>query len=266
MSGEPCSGNVASRRSLPLRSIRASFTFLTRLPLGGFPYSDEEFRWAPAHFPLVGSVVGGLAALVFLAGEPLGHVVAASLSVGAAMLTTGAFHEDGLADTMDAMGGATSAPRVFEILKDSRIGSYGTVAIFMVLLLRVTALAELGDAVALIVAGCVARLGPVWLMATLPYVTGADSKSSSLSRAGKVQVAVASLWVGAVLAVLGALGLVSPLACALVVGLALGSAYLLGRWFRARVGGVTGDFLGATEQVGEVLVLLALLALTRGSG
>ncbi len=89
----------------PLRAARAAFVFLTRIPVGGFPYSPAEWRWAPAYFPLVGAFVGALAGGVLEGLRPLGVTAAAYAALAVMLLVTGALHEDGLADTSDALGG-----------------------------------------------------------------------------------------------------------------------------------------------------------------
>src|SRR3954453_24121009 len=108
----------------PLRAMRAAFVFFTRIPVGGFPYRQADWKWAAAHAPLVGLVLG--AALGALDGAllPVGPLAAAALVVGASLVLTGGFHEDGLADTSDALGGGSDRARVLSILKDSRIGSF----------------------------------------------------------------------------------------------------------------------------------------------
>jgi len=240
-----------------LRSFRAAVVFLTRVPIGGFPYSDAEWRWCTAFFPLVGACIGVVLAAVWPWLAPLGAVPAAIIVVAASLLITGGFHEDGLADTADALGGAHSREQVFDILKDSRIGTFGALALIVSLSLRIALLAALGDAapVALVVSECASRLPPIWLMASLPYVTRDDqAKSRLVTRAGAEQAALALLWTALVL-----YALVTPgqLAVSAVLGIAIAS--VLGRWFRRRVGGVTGDFLGATQQI-VCWVLLAMLA------
>src|SRR5262245_5739617 len=109
----------------PIRGVRAAFVFLTRIPVGGFPYRADDWKWAAAHAPLVGMVVGALTDVVDRLLAPAGETAAAVLAVGFSMLLTGAFHEDGLADTSDALGGSHDRAKVFAILKDNRIGTFG---------------------------------------------------------------------------------------------------------------------------------------------
>jgi adenosylcobinamide-GDP ribazoletransferase len=247
------------------RGMRAAFLFLTRIPVGGGPYTEPEWQRATGHFPLVGAVLGGLLAGVALLLQPHAGAPATALIVLAvAMLLTGAFHEDGLADTADALGGAFDREKLFVILKDSRVGTYGAAALVVSLGLRAALLARLDGAMplALVLSQCVARLPPIALMRYLPYVTSVsdagEAKSRLVARASGAELRTATLWVTALVGVVwlqGALSLGQVLAMAAVLTLAsLG----LAQRFRARAGGVTGDFLGATEQVAECLVLMVL--------
>lgn len=252
----------------PFRGARAAVTFLTRLPVGGFPYADAEWAWCSAWLPAVGLfLIGPFVALAFALGHiAAGPFVAAVLSIGVSLLVTGCFHEDGLADTADALGGATSRDRIFEILKDSRIGAFGAAALVVVVLLRVALLARL-DAlapVAIVLAHGMSRLPPVWMMRFLPYVTPADAaRNKPVARAGAAQVVVATVTVLAALAGGTAAQVRGMNARTMVVALA--SAMLVAvlcAWrFKRRAGGITGDFLGATQQLADLAVLLALTSL-----
>jgi adenosylcobinamide-GDP ribazoletransferase len=259
----------------PLRAVRAAFVFLSRIPLGGFPYSAAAWRWAPAHFPLVGLAVGALSAAGYWAFASLDRFVAAVVAVAASVWVTGAFHEDGLADSTDALGGSHGNERLFEIMKDSRIGSYGAVSVALSLLLRVGALAALGGVesrlgtrvgvpglgacAALLVVHVLSRTGPVWLIAVLPYVTGQGAKGGAVATAGVLQASVATVWSLGVLVALLALGAFSAAQLGIAVLLTVLFTSWLGRVFVRRAGGITGDFLGATEQLLECALLLALL-------
>lgn len=247
----------------PVRGVRAAITFLTRVPVGGFPYSDEELRWSGAHFPLIGAVLGAVLGAVFALALPLGPLVAAVLALVAGLMLTGGFHEDGLADTADALGGGYDAAKVLEILKDSRIGAFGGLALATSLLLRAALLAALAwrAPVALVLAHTLSRTAPVWLMVRLPYATDdARARSRHVTRAGLVQATVATAWAALVLAAAVWLTPVTPGAAVGAAAVAAALAALAGWRFQRRVGGVTGDFLGATQQLGEVGVLLVLLA------
>jgi adenosylcobinamide-GDP ribazoletransferase len=249
----------------PLRGARAAFVFFSRLPVGGFPYRAGDWHWAPAHLPLVGVAVGAGSAAVFAGGAwlGLGPLLRAALALAAAIWLTGALHEDGLADSADGLGAGRDAAHALAIMKDSRIGTYGAVALIMALLLRAAAMSELpADAwFALIGVHTAARVAPVWLLCALPYVNDrADAKSQGLFRTRPIHVAVALGW--SVLAAALGVGLGGwPWHAALAAMLApLALVPVLGRHFRRRVGGVTGDLLGAAEQLGELAAWVALTA------
>jgi adenosylcobinamide-GDP ribazoletransferase len=257
--GEP---DGRSRNAFPfLRGLRAAFAFFTRVPVGGFPYDDRALAWAPAHAPLVGAVLGAALAALDACLLPLGAFPAATLVIGASMLLTGALHEDGLADTSDALGGGHDEAKVFAILKDSHIGSFGAAAIAVSVLARASLLGQLGDAglAALPVAWCAARVGPVWLMVWLPYVTPRiAAKSERIVRARWRQALVASAWVLAVLAAAVVAGWIAA-PRALFTAVAVAAVSVVTGWrYHRRVGGITGDFLGATEQLGEIAALAVL--------
>jgi adenosylcobinamide-GDP ribazoletransferase len=241
-----------------VRGVRACVFFLTRVPVGGYPYSDDDWRWSTAYFPLIGAALGLAYAGVWKVFIPAGALVAATLVVGAGLLFTGCFHEDGLADTADALGGGMNKQHILEILKDSRIGAFGAAALCSVLLLRVALLAQLGAATpwALIVSQSVARLPPIALMVALPYVTNDEAaKSKQVTRARWEQLVVASVISALVAASMVWSGL-SYFGMLRGLCFTAFSAAVLGLRFRAKVGGITGDFLGATEQVSECCLLL----------
>jgi adenosylcobinamide-GDP ribazoletransferase len=243
--------------------LRAACMLLTRLPVGARPVAREGLRWAAGFIPLVALGLGLLGALLLGALAPLGPRLAAAATIGLMLLVTGALHEDGLADTADALGGGHTRERLFAILKDSRLGTFGVLALVVTLSMRIEALAELGPRgpAAFAAAAVLSRAPLVWLMGALPYVTPADAaRSADLVAVRPRVVALAS---AITLAAMAAAALKGPLSGWLLAG-ALGSAALvalLGGWyFRRRAGGITGDFLGATQQAGELAVLLTLLA------
>jgi adenosylcobinamide-GDP ribazoletransferase len=250
----------------PLRGARAAFLFFSRLPVGGYPYRAADWSWAPAHLPLVGAVVGAACAGVLAGARWLG--LAPLAGAGLALLTslwlTGALHEDGLADSLDGLGGARGdRQRALEIMKDSRIGTFGASALVCSLLLRAAAITQLEPAAgfALVYVHVWARVAPVWLLWREPYVNErGDAKSRELIAARGVHVATALAWAVACAALGSLLGwLPGPAALAAALATLL-TAVLLGRTFRARLGGVTGDLLGCAEQVAEVAAWLTLCA------
>ena len=241
---------------------RAAFTFLTVVPVGGFPFSDATWRWAAAWFPLVGAFVGALGAGVFVLLESASAWVASVAAVVSTIAITGAFHEDGLADSADALGGAFEREKLFTILKDSRIGTYGALALISSVGLRVVALAALGPRApfALILVHAVARTTPVWMMASIPYVTSRDtSKSRPVIRTSWGQAGLATMLALVVAGCFVISGWLSPVAAMGGAGILCLVAVLAGWYFIRRAGGITGDFLGGTEQVNEVVLLVGLL-------
>jgi len=251
-----------THRRLPIfRGMRAAFAFFTRIPVGGFPYDDRELAWAAAHAPLVGGVLGAALGALDTSLLPLGAFAAAALVVGVSMLLTGALHEDGLADTSDALGGGHDEDKVFAILKDSRIGVFGAAAVAVSILARAALLGQLAQGClwALPLAWCAARVGPVWLMALLPYVTPArDAKSGGIVGAGWRQALVAAAWfLGGAVCAIGQGWITAPRAGFVAMAVAVTTALTGWRYYR-RVGGITGDFLGATEQLSEMSVLAVL--------
>jgi adenosylcobinamide-GDP ribazoletransferase len=250
-----------------LRLALLAVQFLTRVPVPAWVgYRDDWLHQCARHFPLVGLFVGTVAALVLLGASALWPwPLAVLLSMVATLLLTGAFHEDGLADTFDALGGAVSRDKALLIMKDSRLGTYGTVALIAVLALKAALLIALGAqaAAALLLAHSASRALPVALIRWLPYAGDAEAAkakplSTQVSLGG---VVVAALW--ALLAAGGAVGARLLGAAAVLAALVAAAfvALLMGRWLRRRLGGFTGDTLGATQQLGELAIYLALVAM-----
>jgi adenosylcobinamide-GDP ribazoletransferase len=244
-----------------LRGLRAATVFLTRIPAGGHPYTEAEWRGSSAYFPAVGLFLGvGLAVVLWLA-EAAGRWPAALVTLAVSLLLTGAFHEDGLADTADALGGGYSRDRILEILKDSRVGTFGAAALFLSLALRAALLVELGDgaSLALVISECVSRAPPVVLMAVLPYATRLDvAKSRDVARGGSAQALGAVGFATAALVLLGMWRGLSAADLAAVLTAAAGAGVLAGWRFHRRLGGITGDFLGATQQLAAAAILFVL--------
>ena len=234
--------------------------FFTRLPLPGWVgYSPEALQRAPRYLPAVGLLVGGLGAAVYgAAGLVLPTPVAILLSMAATLYVTGAFHEDGLADTADGLGGGWDKARILAIMKDSRIGSYGVIALGLALLAKFVLLSALPAALlpwALLAGHVVSRALALLPMATLDYARDDDTAKS------RPLAARLSPW-GLLGAGLLALAVVQPLpageAAAGVVLAMLGTLWLM-RQFRRWLGGYTGDCLGAVQQLAELAFYLGLL-------
>jgi adenosylcobinamide-GDP ribazoletransferase len=272
-----------------IRHYLLAVQFFTRIPVTGslaewVGYSPAMLRASAAHFPGIGWLVGAVAAGVYallVALLPQGlftPLVAAALSTVATVLITGAFHEDGLADVSDGLGGSHEAPRALEIMKDSRVGAFGALALVLALVCKLALLALLGSLetqvpdsdpvafeldpwlmpAALLAAHVVSRGLPLLLIRVLPHV-GDTTTSKSKPLADQISLGslgAAFLWCFMALAlasyVLDAIALIA--ACSFAA-LAL---LWMGRLFTRRLGGFTGDCLGATQQVCEIAFYLGL--------
>lgn len=238
-----------------MRSARVAWAFLTRLPGGHHPAPGESLAGALPWFPAVGAVIGALTGLVFLGlSEITSATIAAVAAVAAGAVVTGGFHEDGLADTADSFGGYDRERRL-EIMRDSRLGTFGTLALTLGVLTKVVALSGFDGPdglLALVAAHAVARAGALVTMRI-----GPEARPDGLAAAA-ADVPASALIV-ALLLVVGsaAIGPGFLVAGAAVLALAVGGA-LLGR---RHLGGTTGDLLGAVEQVGEIAILTILVEL-----
>jgi len=242
------------------RGAQAALAFLTRIPSGGHPFDANDLAWAPAFFPLVGLAIGLVLGGLHRALWSLGPFADGSLVLGASLLLTGALHEDGLADTCDALGGAVDRERVFEILKDSRIGTFGACALVVSIVGRVALLDRLGQGClwALPLVGCAARVGPVWQMVFLRYVEHPGARSGAVVVARVPQALIATLVAASVSGAVVVYRFAGAGRIAAMAAVLLLAAALTGKYFAARVGGFTGDLLGATEQIGELAGLSVL--------
>jgi adenosylcobinamide-GDP ribazoletransferase len=236
-----------------IADISGALRLLTRLPM---PASDviagPRAAWA---WPVAGAVVGGLAALLGVVALPLGAGIAAALVLGGQAMMTGAMHEDGLADTADGLWGGWEPARRLEIMKDSHIGTYGVMALIVMALIRWSAVSALlagGAWWALVVAAALSRAPMAVLMAALPNARGAGL-AQSVGRVPWVSAGIgAVIGVGFALS-LGWAGIMAILAVALVVAALAAIA-------KAKIGGQTGDILGASQQLAEAAALAVLAA------
>jgi adenosylcobinamide-GDP ribazoletransferase len=242
-----------------LRLFAVALQFLTRVPVRLQRWDPRWLTDCVRYFPLVGAWVGAASGLALWGASQLWSPgIAALVALATSTLITGAFHEDGLADSFDALGGAVSRERALEIMKDSRIGSYGSMALLLATGLRWAALAALAAqnpalaACALVAVHALARCTSVAVMVALPYAGDAEhAKAKPLAQqVPKHQLLWALAWCLPLLAF--APWALFPVAAAV--------ALLMSLWLRRRLGGYTGDTLGATEQVAEAALLLALAA------
>ena len=256
---------------LQLRLFLVALQFYSRLPVTGrlAHWLGHDPAWlAPAtrYFPLVGLLVASLTAIVYAGcGLVLPHPVALMVAMAAGLMLTGAFHEDGLADYCDAMGGHHERAKLLEIMHDSRIGTYGAAGLVMMLVGRFQTLAAIDPSwigVLLVTSAAMSRGCSVAIMVTLPYarIEGAAiakpiAQQLSLEDAAVaialaiVPVALAALWTGEI----------SVFAAAAVCSIAM-TAWMRRR-IRLRLGGYTGDCLGAVQQLAELAFLIGALAM-----
>lgn len=250
------------RRQLEL--LLLALQFFTRVPIPSWVgYSEERLNRSARYFPLIGLFVGIVAAGTYsLTVLLLPQGVAVLLSTVATLLLTGAFHEDGFADVCDGFGGGSTRERVLEIMKDSRIGAYGAIGIGSMLMLKWQSLAALPVthvAPVLVLAHGLSRLGSCALIWRMSYARE-NGKAKPLAQGMSHGEYVAAL---AVIALANAalcwifnvsvlLSMLAWIAVAMVAG-------AMGRWFSGRIGGFTGDCLGAVQQVSEVVIYIVFL-------
>jgi adenosylcobinamide-GDP ribazoletransferase len=250
---------MTARAAAEAAAFLRAVGFLTRLPTPAWATGDMAA--ALRYLPAVGALVGAVAAAALAtAATVLPVAPAVLLSIAATCLLTGALHEDGLADTFDAIA-AASAARALEIMRDSRIGAHGALALGLVLALKATALAAmpLGLAAAALVAGhASSRLSSLVVIATSRYARPAGTAGFAAAGLPSGGLAVATATAAATL--LGLLILAGGGATlAAILGLAAG--HLAARAaFERRIGGYTGDCLGATQQLSEAGLYLGVVA------
>ena len=260
-----------------IRHYLLAVQFFTRIPISGrlaewVGFSPAMLRASAGHFPGVGVLVGAVAAVVYgllavlLPDTSFAPLVAAVLSTVATVLLTGGFHEDGLADVTDGLGGSYDKARALEIMKDSRVGAFGAMALCLALLAKVALVALLGSmdddllliCSALFAGHVVSRTMPLLLIYCLPHV-GDQAASKSKPLADNISLnslLTALLWCFMAIALV----LWAHAAIDLIVGCSFSFIALLfmHRLFKRRLQGFTGDCLGATQQVCEIAFYLGL--------
>lgn len=240
--------------------IRLGLVFFTRLPLPHFEVGDRSLADAIWTAPLIGFVVAFSAWLVFAAGHALGLAEgpAAALAIAAAMLVTGCLHEDGLSDTADGFGGGRTRERKLEIMRDSRIGSYGAAALMLSVLARWSAIVDIEDPAPVFAALVAAHVGS---RALIP----AFMRHLPQARVDGLAAGVGAVADGAVIAALaiGALGLLLlGLKGAIVAALCLAILFFAFRKLcLAQIGGQSGDTIGALQQLAEIALLFTASAI-----
>ncbi len=243
-----------------LDDLITAVAFLTRLPMP-HPMGAKPKNFVRAHrmFPLVGAAIGGAVGLFCLGLRMIGvpDLSAAALALGAGALLTGALHEDGLADVADGFGGGRDVAAKLEIMRDSRLGTYGALILMVSFVTKLSALAALPDAAvaqSLVATHALARGVLPAMSMSLDYAR----KDGLAANAGRPDLATVSI-AAAFALVIAALSL--PAVGAVHATLAAAAAAVGMAWLAQRqIGGQTGDVLGGAEQVGETAILVLLAA------
>lgn len=245
----------------PVRDFLIALQFLTRLPVRmATSWTMADLAASAPMFPLIGVLIGSIGASVyvvaFLFGLP--PVLAGGLAIAVLILSTGALHEDGLADVADGFGGGHDRGKKLLIMRDSRLGSYGAIALVIALFLRIGCLAALAApwlvAAALITAGALSRAAMPVAMAVMPMARN-DGLAASAGRPHPGRAASGLL----VALLIAALCLPFQVTIPLITLAAILSALLMAL-ARRQIGGITGDVLGALQQTVEITCLLAIVA------
>jgi adenosylcobinamide-GDP ribazoletransferase len=243
-----------------LDDFKTAVSFLTRLPMphpeGAMP---PNFVRAQRMFPIVGALIGAAVGLLCLGLRHIGvpDLAAAALALGVGAMLTGALHEDGLADVADGFGGGRDVAAKLEIMRDSRLGTYGALALLVSFATKLSALAAIPDGYvvqSLIAAHALARGVLPWMAISLPYAR----KDGLAANAGRPDAATAAMAAAFAFAIAWlSLSFVNALLAAIMAAAgAIGMAWLA----RRQIGGQTGDVLGGAEQVGETAILVLLAA------
>lgn len=245
-----------------LRQFLLAVQFLTRLPVPNrLATTEAELGRAAAFFPLVGVIVGGSTAGVYLlAARVVSPPVAILLALVFAAFITSGFHEDGLADTFDGLGGGWTKDRALEIMRDSRIGAYGALALIFLILGKFITLTELGSEHVwrwLIVAHVAARWTVLPLCKWLPYARPEGQGKLVAKQITSIALLIGSLTFLLTLLLFPWRTAIIALAMTIVV------TFLSGLYYKRRLGGITGDCLGATNQITELLMYLTAHVLYR---
>lgn len=247
--------NLQEEKTLLLLAM----SFFTRIPVNlSAEITPAQLNKASRYFALVGFAVGIICALVYMVSiEYLPKSIAVLIAMAASLLATGAFHEDGWADVWDGFGGGWSIEQKLNIMKDSRLGTYGAAALFIILLLKFQSLMALASpVVALILANTLSRVVATSLIYDMPYVAlDATSKVKPLAQ----NLSNKSLAILLITGLLVSLWFLPLSECILLFVILFSFRALLAFWFTRQLGGYTGDCLGAAQQSSEIVIYLSLL-------
>lgn len=258
-------GSTGSGLRYQLRLFFTALQFFTRLPVPRWIGFDAKWlQHATRYFPAVGILVALVCAVVYwLSALLLPQVVAVLLSTAAGIYLTGAFHEDGFADVCDGFGGGLQAARVLEIMRDSRVGAYGVIGVVLMLALKIAALASLPAAQvlpALLLAHPLSRGLAAALIWRMDYVREEGKVKPLAQQMSTFEFSIAALTALLPLLLCAAMTWLAWQAMLAAVLLGVAATIFLAHKFKRRIGGYTGDCLGAVQQLSEVAIYLGLLA------
>ena len=248
-----------------LKTLTLALHFLTRIPTPfDVDFTPERLRNASRYYPIVGAIIGTVAALAFfISNLALPTLIAVIIATAATALLTGAFHEDGLADTFDGVSGAHDRSRSLEIMHDSRIGTFGALALILVITLKIAALTSLSDTTtiitALIAAHIISRTSIVIVQATSTYARESGIAGTQDQPFPLINTIIATLI--ALITIAATALIISPAAAILTTAGAITAHILIRLYFQPKLKGHTGDTLGATQQITEIGIYIALATL-----
>lgn len=249
------------------REINLFFTalmFYTRLPVPRrIDHSDDRLNKSTKYFPLIGWIVGGLSALVFWGSDfVFGKQIAIALSMITSIMVTGAFHEDGFADVCDGFGGGWTKDAILRIMKDSRIGTFGTIGLICILGLKYLLLNLFASSQIILilpVTHSLSRLAPTWVIYRWNYVR--EDESSKVKPIGK-KISTGEFLIAVIFGCLPLLLFQRAEYLLLITPLPL-ICWMIMRFFKHWIGGYTGDCLGAMQQISEIIVYMSIIVLLR---
>jgi adenosylcobinamide-GDP ribazoletransferase len=257
----------------------AAFMFLTRLPVPKWvTHKDVYLQKSTKYFTLVGILIGILIAVTYVVSNLFfSNTIAIVLSMISGIFITGAFHEDGFADVCDSFGGGWTKETILTIMKDSRLGTYGTVGLILILLLKFLLLVELSTIswqpgntlfeidfqfsfpLIIVVGHGISRFMPLLVIQNYDYVFQ-DDKSKSKPLASQ-KLTIAELLFAFIMSIVGFLFL--PYYCSFAIIFMIAITFVLGNYFKKWIGGYTGDCLGTVQQVAEIIFYLTILMTTK---
>ena len=260
-----------------LQIFFTAVSFYTRIPVPSLlPYKTAYSNQSTKYLPVIGWIVGAFSfCIFFLSGYIFNPPTAVLLSIAASILLTGAFHEDGFADVCDGFGGGYTKEKILEFMKDSRLGTYGVTGLILTLILKFLALQQLAGVAGnnplilllllFVVPHTLSRFTAISLIYSYPYAGGLNNSKSKTATENPIKK---NFWIAALLAIIPLAWLIistnKPLLGVVIIPLYL-QKILMGKYFSRKIGGYTGDCLGAVQQVAEILCYLTFIAIWKFS-